>query len=215
MVNIEYNNLTYSTCLHENATSAYFDSEYSIRNMADVSASMAGSKQGVPMKSMHTLAPFAVMTLLLAGCASPHGTSPKGLEIPIEKAAVTFTSDVKDGGYRVVGTDELKKWLDDGKKVTIISALPVNEDKEFGTLPSALNGAMPKTEKELTPAAKDNLLKIAGTDKEKPVVIYCGFVACRRSHIGAKVLVENGFKNVYRYPAGITGWSESGYPLAK
>jgi thiosulfate/3-mercaptopyruvate sulfurtransferase len=167
------------------------------------------------MNTRNYLAIIAVMTLTLAGCASTHGTSPKGLEVPIEKAALKFSSDIKDGGYKVVGTDELKKWLDEGKKLTIISALPVAEDKEFGLLPSAVNGAIPKTEKELTQADKDNLIKAVGHDKEQPVVIYCGFVACRRSHIGAKVLVENGFKNVYRYPAGITGWQESGYPLTK
>lgn len=167
------------------------------------------------MKTMNHLALSAVMTLTLAGCAATHGTSPKGLEVPIEKAAVKFSADIKEGGYKVVATDELKKWLDDGKKMTIISSLPAQEDKEFGILPSAVNGAMPKTEKELTTADKENLLKVAGPDKEKPVVVYCGFVACRRSHIGAKVLVENGFKNVYRYPGGISGWSESGYPLTK
>ncbi len=166
------------------------------------------------MKSMNYLAAFAVMALALAGCATI-GTSPKGLEVPIEKAAMKFSSDVKDGGYKIVSTDELKKWLDDGKKVTIISTLPANEDKDFGIIPSAVNGVMPKTEKDLTQADKDNLVKVAGTDKEKPVVVYCGFVACRRSHIGAKVLVENGFTNVYRYPGGISGWSESGYPLTK
>jgi rhodanese-related sulfurtransferase len=167
------------------------------------------------MRTMMNLATIAVITLMLSGCASTHGTSPKGLEVPIEKAAVKFSSDIKDGGYKVIGTDELKKWLDEGKKLTIISTLPAAEDKEFGILPAAVNGAMPKSEKELTPADKDNLLKVAGADKEKPVIVYCGFVACRRSHIGAKILVENGFKNVYRYPAGITGWSESGYPLTK
>lgn len=167
------------------------------------------------MKRLNYLALIAAMSLTLTGCAATHGTSPKGLEVPIEKAAIKFSADIKDGGYRLVGTDELKKWLDDGKKVTLISALPANEDKDFGTLPSAVNGAMPKSEKELTPADTAHLLKVAGADKEKPVVIYCGFVACRRSHIGAKVLVENGFTNVYRYPAGISGWSESGYPLIK
>jgi rhodanese-related sulfurtransferase len=167
------------------------------------------------MRSQIQLALLAVMTILFAGCAATHGTSPKGLEVPIEKAAVKFSSDIKDGGYKIVGTDELKKWLDEGKKLTMISALPASEDKEFGLLPAAVNGAMPKTEKELTPADNDNLLKAAGNDKEQTVVIYCGFVACRRSHIGAKILVENGFKNVYRYPAGITGWSESGFPLTK
>ncbi len=167
------------------------------------------------MKKVTCLALLIVMALILSGCASTHGTSPKGLEIPFEKAAIKFSADIKDGGYKVVSTDELKKWLDEGKKLTIISSLPVTEDKLFGLLPSAVNAAMPKTEKELTAADKDNLLKAAGNDNEKTIVIYCGFVACRRSHIGARILVENGYKNVYRYPAGITGWVESKYPLAK
>jgi len=167
------------------------------------------------MRSFNCVVVAAIMSLVIVGCASTHGTSPKGLEIPIENATLKFATDVKDGGYQIVNTEELKKWLDEGKKVTIISALPASEDKAFGTLPSAVNGALPKTEKELTPADKDNLLKVAGLDKEQTIVIYCGFVACRRSHIGAKILVENGFKNVYRYPAGITGWAEMGYPLTK
>jgi rhodanese-related sulfurtransferase len=167
------------------------------------------------MKTLNHLAMIAALGLAMTGCASTHGTSPKGLELPIEKAAVAFASDAMTGGYKLINTTELKKWLDEGKSLTVISALPTAEDKEFGLLPTAVNGAMPKTEKELTPLDRDNLLKAAGADREKPVAIYCGFVACRRSHIGAKILVENGFKNVYRYPAGITGWSEAGYPLAK
>jgi len=167
------------------------------------------------MKTLLHLALLAVTALFFSGCAGTIGTSPKGLELPIEKAAVKFSSDVKDGGYKLVGTDELKKWLDDGKKLIMVSALPPVEDLQFGTLPGAVNGAMPKTEKELTPTDKEYLLKAVGSDKEKTIVIYCGFVACRRSHIGAKILVENGYKNVYRYPAGITGWSEAGFTLTK
>lgn len=167
------------------------------------------------MKRLKLFVAVAIMALPFIGCASTHGTSPKGLEIPIEKASFKLAADTKDGGYKNVGTDDLKKWLDEGRKVTIVSALPVIEDKEFGTLPSSVNGAMPKTEKELTQAGKDNLLKVVGTDKEKAIVVYCGFVACRRSHIGAKILVENGFQNVYRYPGGITAWQEMGYPITK
>jgi|SRR6185369_8388524 len=167
------------------------------------------------MRVIFNLTTVFAIVLTLAGCAATHGTSPKGLEVPIEKAAFRLSQDIKDGGYRIVGTDELKKWLDEGKKLTIISTLPATEDKEFGALPSAVNGAMPKAEKDLSQTDKDNLLKAAGPDKETAVVVYCGFVACRRSHLGAKILVENGFKNVYRYPAGITGWRESGYPLTK
>jgi thiosulfate/3-mercaptopyruvate sulfurtransferase len=168
------------------------------------------------MRIIVLIAVASLLSLSPVGHASAaHGTSPKGLEIPIEKAAIKFAADVKDGGYKIVTTDELKKWLDEGKKVTIISSLPTSDDKEFGTLPSAVNGFMPKTEKEVTQSDKVNLLKAAGSDKEKTIVIYCGFVACRRSHIGAKILVENGFQNVYRYPGGITGWQETGYPITK
>lgn len=167
------------------------------------------------MKIIHVLAVVAFMSLTLVGCATVPGTSSKGLEIPIEKAAVKFAADVKDGGYKIVNTDDLKKWIDEGKKMTIISALTLTDDQTIGKLPGAVNGVMAKTEKEVTQAEKDNLLKVAGTDKDTTIVVYCGFVACRRSHLGAKLLVENGFKNVYRYPGGTTAWGEMGYPLVK
>lgn len=167
------------------------------------------------MRAFIRLSLFLALTTLVAGCATTVGTSPKGLEIPIEKAAVKFTADLKEGGYRVVTTDQLKKWLDDGKRVTLISTLPPEDEKGFGRLPAALSGPMPKSEKELTPAQRDALVKVAGDDKEQAVVLYCGFVACRRSHVGAKVLVEEGFKNVYRYPGGIAGWLEAGNPVSR
>ena len=164
---------------------------------------------------MKRLLLLALAAALLAGCAPSIGTSTKGLEVPIEKAALKFSADVKDGGYKLVGTEELKKWLDEGKAVKIISALPANEDLQFGTLPKAVNGAMPKTEKELTQADKDQIIKAAGPDKGQALVVYCGFVGCRRSHVGAKVLVENGYTDVYRFPGGIAAWQELGYPLVK
>lgn len=166
------------------------------------------------MKALRIVAICLIASVSLAGYVFAQ-TSPKGLEVPIESATVKFVSDVKDGGYKIVDTAGLKKWLDEGKKITIISTLPASDDKTLGKLPSALNAMIPRTEQELTPADKDNLLKVAGSDKEKTIVIYCGFVGCRRSHIGAKILVDGGFKDVYRYPAGIIGWKEMGYSVEK
>lgn len=160
----------------------------------------------------YLLVTFISLTML--GCAG-HGTSVKGKEIPIENAAVKLVSDVKASGFELVTTSELKKKLDEGKQITIISTLPVEEDKNFGTLPGALSAPLPKTEKELTRAERDNLIKVAGTDKGKEIVVYCGFVACRRSTIGAKILVDEGYKNVFKYPGGITAWIEAGYPVVK
>jgi len=167
------------------------------------------------MKAMNYLASIAVMTLMLAGCAATHGTSPKGLEVPIEKAAIKFSADLKAGGYRIVGTEELKKWLDEGRRLTLISTLTQAEDRSSGIIPGARNAPMPGSEMDLAPEDKEHILRAAGDDRENILIVYCGFVACRRSHIGAKLLVDNGYKNVYRYPAGISGWEESGYPLKK
>lgn len=167
------------------------------------------------MKMLFRLVVMAVAALALSGCATSLGTSPQGLEIPIEKAAMRFAVDVKDGGYKIVSTDELKRWLDEGKRVMLLSSLPAAEDRAFGLLPGASNAAMPKSEKELNPEDREILLRVAGSDKDYPLVVYCSSVACRRSHVGAKLLVENGYKHVYRYPAGITGWGEAGYPLVK
>lgn len=150
----------------------------------------------------------------LAACAG-HGTSVKGKEIPIESAAVKLVADAKASGFKLITTSELKKSLDAGKKITIISTLPKEEDKRFGIIPGALSAPIPKTEKELTQADKDNLLKVAGSDKDKEIVLYCGFVACRRSTIGAMILVDAGYKNVYKHPGGITAWVEAAYPVVK
>ena len=156
---------------------------------------------------------IAITSLLLAGCAATRGTSPKGLEVPIEKAALQLSVDTLNGGYKIVGTDELKKWLDEGKKMTIISALSHKEDKASGIIPGALSAPMPESEQEITPEDKVHLENAAGKNKENILVVYCGYVASRKSHIGAKLLVSYGYKNVYRYPAGAVAWGESGYSM--
>jgi thiosulfate/3-mercaptopyruvate sulfurtransferase len=149
--------------------------------------------------------------LALAACAGV-GTSPKGLEAPIEKASITLMADVKNGGYQLVDSESLNKWLSEKKGMILIDTMP-KEDFAKVRIKGAVNGPMPKTDKEITPYDKQTILTAAGADKEKTIVVYCGFTACRRSHWGAKILVEDGYKNVYRYPGGITGWLEYGYPV--
>lgn len=157
---------------------------------------------------------FAVIALLsvftLAACAGI-GTSPKGLEAPIEKASMKLVTDVKDGGYKLIGTEELNKWFTEKKSLILIDTMP-KQDFDKIRIQGAVNSPVAKTEKEFTPAEKQNILKIAGSDKSKTIVVYCGFTACRRSHLGAKTLIEDGYSSVYRYPGGIVGWKESGLP---
>ncbi|MBQ3370994.1 MAG: rhodanese-like domain-containing protein [Mogibacterium sp.] len=49
--------------------------------------------------------------------------------------------------------------------------------------------------------------------KDVPVVVYCGFVKCQRSHQAAMFLKKQGFKTVYRYAGGISAWVDAGYDI--
>lgn len=56
-----------------------------------------------------------------------------------------------------------------------------------------------------------DITRVAGLDKEKPVLVYCT-VGARSQDIGEK-LVANGFKKVYNLYGGIIQWSNEGLPL--
>ena len=101
-------------------------------------------------KSFVIIALFVVITLI--GC-SKVGTSPKGLEAPIEKASLALVSDVKEGGYKLIGAEELNKWLVEKKDLIVIDSLP-KQDYDKTHIKGSINSAMPKTEKELTPFEK-------------------------------------------------------------
>ena len=76
-----------------------------------------------------------------------------------------------------------------------------------------------KTKKYITVKAYNKLSKtkkkaykkvsVTEVNKDKTVVVYCGFVGCRRSHQAARFLVSKGFKNVFRYPGGICAWVDA------
>ena len=155
---------------------------------------------------------FALMSIFMLAACAGIGTSPKGMEGPIEKASMKLISDVKDGGYQLINAEDLNGWISANKEMIIIDTMPAEAFAKI-RVKGAVNSPVAKTEKEFTPAEKENILKIAGNDKSKTVVVYCGFTSCRRSHLGAKTLVENGFSSVYRFPGGITAWTEYNYPV--
>ena len=56
---------------------------------------------------------------------------------------------------------------------------------------------------------------LLGPDKNRTLVIYCGFVKCGRSHNGALWAKKLGYRNVYRFSGGIFAWKGAGYPVEK
>jgi hypothetical protein len=114
---------------------------------------------------------IALMSVFALVACTGIGTSTKGLETPIEKASMKLVTDVKDGGYKLIGTEELNKWVTEKNDFLLIDTMP-KEAFDKIRIKGAVNSPIAKTEKEFTPAEKENILKIAGSDKDKTVVVY-------------------------------------------
>ena len=90
------------------------------------------------------------------------------------------------------------------KKVAIID---VNGQKSFqnGHIPGAINFS----------SQKQALKKLLPSNKNTPIVAYCGGPSCRAYLRGTKAAAELGYSNVRHLSAGISGWKKSGNKVAK
>lgn len=142
-------------------------------------------------------------------------------EVEKEAGAVKLVREVQQGGYNVVTTAELKKWIDSGKNMVIVDTMPFEDSYKKMHIPGAVQFLFPIPEmqqwdtKETAGKTQEDFIRLLGPDKDKTIVIYCGFVKCTRSHNGAAWAVKLGYKNVYRQPGGIFAWKGADYPMEK
>jgi len=139
-----------------------------------------------------------------------------GKELETEKTAVNFAREAIKGGYKIVSTPELRVWLDEKKDMLIVDTMPYEDSYKKQHIPGAVQFEFPKEEvTTLDQKTKTAFEKLLGSNKNRLIVVYCGFTKCGRSHNGAMWAVKLGYKNVYRYPGGITAWTEADYPVQK
>ena len=69
--------------------------------------------------------------------------------------------------------------------------------------------------KETDGKSQEEYAALLGPAKNRPIVVYCGFTKCGRSHNGAVWAVNLGHTNVYRYPGGIFAWQGAKFPVAE
>ncbi len=164
-------------------------------------------------KSLISVLLAVVFVLGLAGAAmAAWGTA----ELETEKIAVTFAAEVERGGYKIVATQDLKKWIDAKKPMLIVDTMPFEASYKKQHVPGAVQMEFPIPEMtSIDDKTKDALVKLLGPDKDRLIVFYCGFTKCTRSHNGAMWAKKLGYKNVYRHPGGIKGWMEAEYPIAE
>ena len=165
---------------------------------------------------------LTMITILACGLAGPTFAKDKfEQEVETEASAVKLVREVQQGGYDVVTTAELRQWIDSGKDMVIVDTMPYEASYKKGHVPGAVQFLFPIPDmpqwdvKETDGKSQEDYVKLLGSDKDKPVVIYCGFVKCTRSHNGAAWAVSLGYKNVYRYPGGIFAWRGADNPVEK
>ncbi len=140
-------------------------------------------------------------------------------EVIKEEGALKLVQEVTRGNYDVIKTADFKKLIDEKKDIIIVDTMPyessykknhISGAKQFlFPIPDMLEWDSTKTDGKLL----TDFEKLLGADKNKTIVVYCGFVKCTRSHNGAMWAKKLGYKNVYRHPGGIFAWKGSGFPL--
>ena len=96
-------------------------------------------------------------------------------------------------GYKTISQDEAVKMLEENPKAVLIDCR-FQKDYDNGHIPGAVHFP-------LESAVGEKFDKIS--DKDAPVITYCG--DGNRGRLTAKVLVENGYTNVYTM-GGIIDW---------
>jgi len=162
---------------------------------------------------------FSVLLILsFLGCS---GSNKFEAEVQKEAEAVKLVREVKHGDYDVVTTGELKKWMDAKKDLVIVDTMPYEASYKKSHVPGAKQFLFPIPDmiewdvKETAGKTIEDFTALLGPDKNRTVVIYCGFVKCTRSHNGAAWAKKLGYTNVYRYPGGIFAWKGAGYSIEK
>lgn len=173
------------------------------------------------MRKLKIMSRFIFTAILVLGSAGPAMAlfdNKFEQEVEKEAGAVKLVREVERGGYGIVTTEELKGWIDSGKKMVIVDTMPYEASYQKAHVPGAVQFLFPipdmnEWDTDLTDGkTREDFMKLLGDDKDRIIVIYCGFVKCTRSHNGAAWAVKLGYKNVYRHPGGIFAWKGAKYP---
>ncbi len=160
---------------------------------------------------------FSVVGLALAvtGC----GTNKFQQELATEESAIKLYNETAAGKYELISTEELHDFMEEGKDALIVDAMPAAASYDKGHLEGAVNFEFPKEVIEewnkdtMGERTREQYEALLGKDKNRTIIVYCGFVKCARSHNAAIFAQELGYKNVKRFPGGIHAWRGAGYKL--
>ena len=92
-----------------------------------INYSIEGEKR---MRTYRSVLKMVLVLGLVAGITSPAAAflgNKFEKEVEKETGAVKLVREVQSGGYNVVTTEELKKWIDSGKDMMIVDTMPYED----------------------------------------------------------------------------------------
>ncbi|WP_163337679.1 rhodanese-like domain-containing protein [Desulfopila sp. IMCC35008] len=158
--------------------------------------------------------------LCVTGTAFGFGNSKFEKEVATEASAVKLVREVQRGGYNVITTEELKQAIDSGEDMLVIDTMPYEASYKKNHIPGAKQFLFPIPDmnewdtNETGGKTVEEFKALLGDDKDKKIIVYCGFVKCTRSHNGAAWATELGYTNVFRHPGGIFAWKGADYKVS-
>ena len=171
------------------------------------------------MRRIKNIFHAVILSLVVMGLSSPVMAKNKfEQEVETEQGAVKLTREVRSGDYDLVTAEELKAWIDEGRNMLIVDTMPFEASYKKEHVPGAKQFLFPIPEmttwdtKETDGKTETDFAAFLGPDKNRTIVVYCGFVKCTRSHNGAAWAKKLGYLNVYRFPGGIFAWKGAKYP---
>ncbi len=158
------------------------------------------------------------VSVLLTGCLG--GEDKFEREVVKEAEAVKLARETVKGDYELLTVADLKELQDKGEAMVIVDTMPYEDSYVKGHVPGAVQFLFPIKPMATWDAAgtdgksEADYTALLGPDKDKLIVVYCGYVKCGRSDNGAVWAKKLGYTNVKRLPGGIFAWKGAGYPVA-
>jgi thiosulfate/3-mercaptopyruvate sulfurtransferase len=151
---------------------------------------------------------------LVSGCTNPQKVGVSQANVQAEFLAMKACAEKERGNYKLISLGDLKAKLDAQEDILVVDTMPYDASYKKEHIPTAVQFEFPIPEmKSMDYEMEKQYRDLLGPNKDKMIVVYCGFVKCGRSHNGAMWAVKLGYTNVYRCLGGIVGWKEAGYPV--
>lgn len=143
-----------------------------------------------------------IAPILFASCADASETSKRSSRSKRAKAKTSAQAPQQKPSLQNISAKQFKEMSDSGNGIILDVRTPGE------TARGSISGAS-----FISINDKEFLQKVSFMQKDKPIYVYCATGS--RSSYAAKVMIQNGFKEVYNLNGGINAWARSGYPVTK